>query len=92
MAGLDHVPAPTTELRDPVVERHNSRLGLRLFAVYFVAYVAYVLINSFWPSLMDEVPWGGLNVAVISGLGLIGGAMVLALIYAMLCRTPGGSK
>jgi hypothetical protein len=35
----------------------------------------------------DEA-WGGVNLAIWYGFGLIGGALVLALIYAWLCREP----
>ena len=38
---------------------------------------------------VDEVV-GGVNVAVVSGLGLIGGAVLLAVVYAFACRVPNG--
>lgn len=92
MAGLDHhAPAPE-EARDPISERHNARLGLILFAIYFAGYVAYVGINAFWPDLMDAVPLLGLNWAVVSGMGLILGALALSLVYAALCKTPKGTR
>ncbi|MBO0698987.1 MAG: DUF485 domain-containing protein, partial [Zavarzinella sp.] len=80
------------EARDPVAERYNARLGLALFAVYLAAYTAYVLINAFRPAVMDEVPFAGVNLAVWSGLGLIAGAVVLAVVYAGLCRRPQGGR
>jgi uncharacterized membrane protein (DUF485 family) len=83
---------PTDEARDVVGERFNARLGLVLFATYLVVYGAYVLVNAFWPALMDKVPFAGLNVAIISGLGLIVGAFVLALVYVRLCRSPGKDR
>lgn len=92
MAGLDHSHLSPTEVRDPVVERYNARLGLVLFAVYLVAYAAFVLVNAFRPGLMDELVGGGINLAVASGMGLIVGALVLALIYAGLCRRPRGGR
>jgi uncharacterized membrane protein (DUF485 family) len=92
MAGLHHVPLPPEEPRDPVAERHNARLGLILFAVYLLGYVGYVLVNAFSPAVMDEVPVAGLNVAVLWGLALIVGALVLALVYAALCKTPTGGR
>ena len=92
MAGLDHSHLPPPEARDPAVERYNARLGLVLFAVYLAGYGAYVLVNTFRPALMDEVPFLGINLAVSTGLGLILGAMVLAVVYAVLCRTPQGGR
>jgi uncharacterized membrane protein (DUF485 family) len=90
MPGIDHSHLPPPEVRDPAVERYNARLGLVLFAVYLAAYGAYVLINTFRPAVMDEVPFLGVNLAVSSGFALIVGALVLALLYAALCRTPKG--
>ena len=91
MAGLDHSHLPPDELLDPAAERHNARLGLVLFSVYLLGYGAYVLVNAFWPALMDRVV-GGVNMAVASGMGLIVGALVLALVYANFCRTPTGGR
>jgi uncharacterized membrane protein (DUF485 family) len=91
MAGFDHSHLPPDEVRDPGAERHNARLGLGLFAVYLLGYGVYVLINAFWPALMDRVV-GGVNVAVASGMVLIVGALVLALVYANFCRTPTGGR
>lgn len=81
---------PATDQPPPPAERHNARLGLALFAVYLAAYGAFVLINAFWPELMDAVVAAGLNLAVVWGLGLIVGALALALVYAWLCRNPAG--
>jgi uncharacterized membrane protein (DUF485 family) len=90
MPPLDH-PSPTSgEIRDPISERHNARLGLVLFVVYFAGYAAFVLMNAFAPRLMNETV-GRLNWAVASGLALIGGAVVLSLVYAVLCKSPSHS-
>jgi uncharacterized membrane protein (DUF485 family) len=91
MAHIDHSHLPPPEVRDPGVERYNARLGLVLFAVYLSAYTAYVLINAFKPTVMDELV-GGVNLAVASGMGLIVGALVLALVYAALARRPGEGR
>ena len=90
MAGLHPSPPPPAEVRDLAVERYNARLGLVLFAVYLAAYAAYVLVNAFRPAVMDELVGAGVNLAVASGMGLIVGAIVLAVVYAALCRRPGG--
>ena len=34
---------------------------------------------------------GGVSLAVLSGLGLIAAAFLLALVYAWLCRAPQGA-
>lgn len=84
-------PPPPAEPRDPAVERHNARLGLVLFAVYLAAYAAFVLVSAFAPGVMDATV-GRLNVALVSGFVLILGAVVLAVVYAVLCRTPAGGS
>jgi len=86
-----HEAVSPDEPSDPAAERHNARLGLVLFAVYLAAYAAFVGINAFAPSLMDTLV-GRLNVAVVYGLALIGGAVLLAVVYAVLCRTPAGVR
>jgi uncharacterized membrane protein (DUF485 family) len=86
------VPPPSSEPRDRAVERYNARLGLRLFGLYLAVYAAFVAVNAFWPALMDIVVWAGLNLAVVSGLGLIVGAFVLSLVYAGCCKAPAGSR
>lgn len=78
MPSLD-APPPVAEARDHAVERYNARLGLLLFALYLVGYVAYVLLSAFAPHRLDAVP---------AGMALIGGAIVLSVIYAGLCRNP----
>jgi uncharacterized membrane protein (DUF485 family) len=92
MIHVDHANSPTDAVRDGAIERFNRRLGLTLFAAYLVVYAAYVVVNAFWPSLMDQVPFAGLNVAVISGLALIAGALALSLVYLGLCRSPGKTR
>ena len=91
MAGFDHSTLPV-QVSDPATERYVARLGLVLFTLYLAAYAAYVWINAFRPTLMDEVVFSGINLAVASGLGLIVGALVLALLYAIMCRRPQGGR
>lgn len=67
----------------------NRRTGLRLFAVYFAAYMAFMLIHAFAPAWMDVELLSGVTLAVVSGLSLIGGAFAIALAYQSLCRTDG---
>lgn len=76
------------ENSNPLVERYNARLGMALFLLYLLFYGAFVVINAAWPQWMDMVVWSGLNLAVVYGLGLIVGAFILALVYALLCKTP----
>jgi uncharacterized membrane protein (DUF485 family) len=67
----------------------NRLTGLRLFAVYFATYVVFMLVHAFAPAWMDVEVFAGVTLAVVSGLGLIGGAFAIALAYQSLCRTDG---
>ena len=87
MAHFDKAPAEA----EPVDERgarRRARLGLVLFAVYFVLYVGFVLLNAFSPDVMEMTPVAGVNLAILYGFFLIAAALVLALVYAWLCRQP----
>lgn len=64
----------------------NTRLGLRLFAVYSLFYLAFSLTGAFAPQVADWKPAGGVNIAIWSGFGLIALAFVLALSYGLMCR------
>ena len=66
--------------------QYNTRLGLRLFVVYLLFYVGFVLINAFAADLMETVVFAGLNLAIVYGFGLIVSALVLALVYGAMCR------
>ena len=70
------------EVRDLACEQFNARLGLILFAVYFVGYAAFVIACAVSAKAFD---------VVLAGMLLIAGAMVISLIYAQLCQAPKGS-
>ncbi len=86
MAGFDHVAAEA-EAADPATAARNARYGLILFTLYFAFYAVFVGLNAFQPDTMAR-NIGGVNLAVVYGMGLIGAAFVLALIYCWLCRSP----
>jgi uncharacterized membrane protein (DUF485 family) len=91
MSHFDHAPAK----QEPVNEadaRRRARLGLILFAIYCALYAGFMLLNVFAPALMETTPFAGVNLAILYGFGLIIAALVLALVYAWLCRKPGGGQ
>jgi uncharacterized membrane protein (DUF485 family) len=59
---------------------------LILFAIYLVFYLVFVLINAFAPDLMETSTLAGLNLAIVYGFGLIVAAIVMAMIYGVMCR------
>ena len=67
----------------------NARIGLVLFVLYAVCYAAFVFVSAFAPDWMDFKPFAGLNLAILSGFGLILLALALALVYGALAdRAP----
>lgn len=80
----EHLPV---EAADPA----TTRRGLVLFALYTAVYAAFVVVSAFRPTWMAETI-GGVNFAVLSGFGLIIGAVVLAAIYLWLCRPPKSAR
>jgi uncharacterized membrane protein (DUF485 family) len=68
------------------VSTRNSRIGLALFAVYLLFYGGFVLIAAFSPETMEATPFAGVNMAIWYGFGLIVVAILLALIYGIVCR------
>jgi len=66
---------------------HNARLGLVLFVIYLLFYGGFVGLATFAPNAMGRPALAGVNLAVVYGFGLIVAALVLAVVYMLLCRT-----
>jgi uncharacterized membrane protein (DUF485 family) len=66
--------------------RAGGALRFWLFGLYLACYLAYTILTAFDRPLMASAPFGGANLAVLSGFGLIGAALALALLYWWLCR------
>lgn len=67
----------------------NARIGLALFAVYLILYGGFVGLNTFAPHTMEATPLAGINLAILYGFGLIAAALVMALLYGLLCTKEG---
>jgi uncharacterized membrane protein (DUF485 family) len=79
-------PAPGDDHSLTPAERHNRRLGLILFFVYLLLYVAFVAVCAIDYRLMAlKVVWG-VNLAVVWGMVLIFAAFALALVYLQLAK------
>ena len=72
--------------------KQNMRLGLSLFVLYTTLYGTFVVANAFYPDVMDARPWGGLNLALLSGFGLILVAILLAFVYGLFSRVAGAGR
>jgi uncharacterized membrane protein (DUF485 family) len=77
---------PVHEDHRPEISARNSRYGLILFSIYLVLYGGFMGLAAFEPQLMAKAPFGGVNLAILYGFGLIVAALFLALIYMVLCR------
>lgn len=60
-----------------------SRLGIRLFLLYSLFYLGFVLVNAFAADWADWKPIAGLNLAILWGFSLIGLAFLFALAYGL---------
>ncbi len=80
---MQHKPAP--DLGTDAASGFKTRIGLILFAIYGLIYVGFVLINTFSPQTMGQIVLAGLNLAVVYGFGLIILAIVMGLIYSVIC-------
>ncbi|MFO7695488.1 MAG: DUF485 domain-containing protein [Vicinamibacterales bacterium] len=89
MPGIDFKPPVVKEQEDAAVVAHNTRMGVVLLLVYIAFYAGFMALSAFGPAAMAAAPFGGPNLAVMYGFGLIGLALVLALIYMRVCRKSG---
>ena len=67
-----------------------SRIGLALFWVYVLLYAGFMGLVVFRPDLLSLRPFGGVNLAIAYGMGLIAGAFLLAIVYMAACRVVEG--
>jgi uncharacterized membrane protein (DUF485 family) len=79
-----HEPANIDTTVDKAAD-YKASLGLKLFALYGVIYLGFILINVFKPELMKIKTLFGLNLATFYGFSLIIIAVVMGLIYNSLC-------
>ena len=68
----------------------SSRIGLGLFWIYVLLYAGFMALVLFRPDLLSLRPFGGVNLAIAYGMGLIAGAFVLAIVYMAACRAVEG--
>lgn len=87
MGSFGHEPVAEQPPEDAVLVARNTRYGLVLFALYCLFYGGFVGLNAFAPAVM-AFNLGGITLAIWYGLALIVAAMVLAMVYTLLCREP----
>ncbi len=67
----------------------THRADLVLFALYCVLYAGFMGLTAFAPDVLAMRVFGGVNLAVAYGMGLIVTAVVLAGIATLLRRGKG---
>jgi len=85
-------PEPPHASPDQATHQRNARYGLWLFAVYVVLYGGFIALTTFRHDLLARTPLAGVNLAILYGMALIVAALVLALIYTVLCRASAGTR
>src|SRR5438477_13162592 len=78
-------PAHTPHDDHPDVSAANARAGLVLFFIYLAFYAGFMGLAAFAPESMGRPVLGGVNLAITYGMGLIGGALVVAALYMAAC-------
>jgi uncharacterized membrane protein (DUF485 family) len=63
----------------------NARSGLLLFFVYLAFYAGFMALAALAPQVMSRPVLAGVNLAIVYGMSLIGGALVVAAVYMWLC-------
>jgi uncharacterized membrane protein (DUF485 family) len=68
-----------------LVSSANARSGLLLFFVYLALYAGFMALAALAPQVMSRPVLAGVNLAIVYGMGLIGGALVVAAVYMWMC-------
>jgi uncharacterized membrane protein (DUF485 family) len=84
---MSQQPLPSHHEDHPHVVTRNARYGLILFGIYVILYLGFMYCSAFKPEWMASLSMAGVNGAVWYGFGLIVAALLLALIYMVLCRS-----
>lgn len=83
-------PSETAMLRDessaPAAAARAARYGIWLCLVYVLLYGGFIATAIFRHDLMARPVVAGVNFAIVYGIVLIGAALLLALVYMMMCR------
>jgi len=75
---------PAVKLGKDNASGYKTRIGVTMFVAYTIVYAIFVTINTTNPKAMQTIIFGQ-TAAVVWGFGLIGFALVLAVIYNHLC-------
>lgn len=75
---------PSSDWGSDRASAFKTRIGIWMFILYSFFYFGFIALNTVSPQIMgSEI--GGLNLAVIYGMGLIIFALMLAVVYNAIC-------
>lgn len=67
--------------------RQGGGVGLTFFAAYVLLYGGFIGLVLLCPEWLAARPFGGVNLAITYGMGLIAAAVVLALGFMVVSRS-----
>lgn len=76
---------PAVELQEDKSSKAKSKLGIKLFFVYFIIYSGFVALAVAFPELLGKKIIFGLNLAITYGFSLILLAIIMGYIYHLVC-------
>lgn len=81
---MDHGENIKVEEHEDLVE-FKTRIGIYLFVAYGIIYTLFVLLNTVLPASMKIIVLYGMNLAVFYGFSLIILAIIMSVIYNIIC-------
>lgn len=75
---------PAVELGVDLASKKKAKLGVWFFFIYFIFYAGFVAIGVFNYELLS-IKVLGQNLAIVYGIGLIVFAVILGIIYNVIC-------
>jgi uncharacterized membrane protein (DUF485 family) len=76
---------PSVELGTDYAKKKKAKLGVWFFFVYLFCYAGFVIIGVFNYELLAQEVIGGVNIALLYGIGLIVFAVLLGILYNYFC-------
>lgn len=76
----------TVDIEDDATINRRTRIGLRLLAIYGSAYAIFIGLCAFGSQSLATWSAWGVPVSIWYGMGLMVGAMLMAVLYGRLCR------
>jgi uncharacterized membrane protein (DUF485 family) len=76
---------PSAQLGIENASPRKAKLGVKLFFVYLIIYAGFVVIGLTDPEIMGYKIFGGQNLAIVYGFGLIILAIIMGFIYNYAC-------